>query len=179
MRFVSLLSVAYLVGIQVMSGESSFKEEFAFKTHDCQTHSDQLESPLYCRGVRALRNIINNLNKIDQPIVLVRGLEIVPSRRLSTTHNASQDIETNQLDLDSADQSSSYPSAMAQDESLIGKFANYLRNHEINLKFSDLMSDEASDNYLAQDLLKQGLELYTSVYQSGKLLEIFANDFIV
>lgn len=165
MRFVSLLSVAYLIGMQVLIANTSFKEEYTFKNHDCQTHTDQLESPLYCRGVRAIRNIINNLNKIDRPIVLVRGLEIVPSKRLSAPLNGSQDIETNQLDLETADTSSS----ISQDESLLGKFANYLRNHEINLKFSDLMSDEASDNYLAQDLLKQGVELYTSVYQSGKL----------
>ncbi|XP_020798663.1 uncharacterized protein LOC110176589 [Drosophila serrata] len=72
---------------------------------------------LYCRGERALRNVLRNLNRSDKPLVVVKGLEIVPL-------NASMTEEE-------------------PDQSLLDSLSFYLRTHEVNVKLADLLEDEA------------------------------------
>ncbi|XP_017130948.1 uncharacterized protein LOC108148419 [Drosophila elegans] len=75
---------------------------------------------LYCRGERALRNVLRNLNRSEKPLVVVRGLEIVP-------------LQNNSLVEDEQD----------PDQSLLDSLSFYLRTHEINVKLTDLLEDEA------------------------------------
>ncbi|KAH8361807.1 hypothetical protein KR200_000833 [Drosophila serrata] len=72
---------------------------------------------LYCRGERALRNVLRNLNRSDKPLVVVKGLEIVPL-------NASMTEEE-------------------PEQSLLDSLSFYLRTHEVNVKLADLLEDEA------------------------------------
>ncbi|KAH8242911.1 hypothetical protein KR032_003020 [Drosophila birchii] len=72
---------------------------------------------LYCRGERALRNVLRNLNRSDKPLVVVKGLEIVPL-------NASMAEEE-------------------PEQSLLDSLSFYLRTHEVNVKLADLLEDEA------------------------------------
>ncbi|XP_002038531.2 uncharacterized protein LOC6614077 [Drosophila sechellia] len=75
---------------------------------------------LYCRGERALRNVLRNLNRSDHPLVVVRGLEIVPLQ-----NNSIADKEPD------------------QEQGLLDTLSFYLRTHEINVKLADLLEDEA------------------------------------
>ncbi|KAH8347075.1 hypothetical protein KR059_004838 [Drosophila kikkawai] len=72
---------------------------------------------LYCRGERALRNVLRNLNRSDKPLVVVKGLEIVPL-------NASMPEEE-------------------PEQGLLDSLSFYLRTHEVNVKLADLLEDEA------------------------------------
>ncbi|KAH8265381.1 hypothetical protein KR038_005412 [Drosophila bunnanda] len=72
---------------------------------------------LYCRGERALRNVLRNLNRSDKPLVVVKGLEIVPL-------NASMAEEE-------------------PEQGLLDSLSFYLRTHEVNVKLADLLEDEA------------------------------------
>ncbi|KAH8294760.1 hypothetical protein KR018_002606 [Drosophila ironensis] len=72
---------------------------------------------LYCRGERALQNVLRNLNRSDKPLVVVRGLEIVPLQNNSLVEED-------------------------QDHSLLDSLSLYLRTHEINVKLADLLEDE-------------------------------------
>ncbi|XP_036324927.1 uncharacterized protein LOC118738114 [Rhagoletis pomonella] len=101
---------------------------------DCLTNSLDSDS-IYCRGSRAIRNAINNLNRMDKPLVLMRGLEIVPSARVGEAAPAE--------------------SALESDDSFLGCVSEYLRNHELNIKFSDLLADE-SENYLVRQAERNG-----------------------
>ncbi|KAH8288325.1 hypothetical protein KR054_001157 [Drosophila jambulina] len=71
---------------------------------------------LYCRGERALRNVLRNLNRSEKPLVVVKGLEIVPL-------NASKVEEE-------------------PEQGLLDSLSFYLRTHEVNVKLADLLEDE-------------------------------------
>ncbi|EDW84612.1 uncharacterized protein Dwil_GK13035 [Drosophila willistoni] len=75
------------------------------------------DETLYCRGERALRNVIRNLNKSDKPLVIMPGMEIVPM------HNESAVGKEN------------------PEETLLDSLANYLRTHEVNVKLVDLLEE--------------------------------------
>ncbi|CAD6993246.1 unnamed protein product [Ceratitis capitata] len=90
-------------------------------TADCLANSLDSDS-IYCRGSRAIRNVIQNLNRRDKPLVLMRGLEIVPI--------ASENSVT------------STESTLDGDESFLGCVSEYLRSHELNINFADLLADE-------------------------------------
>uniref|UniRef100_A0A1B0B2W2 Osiris 16 n=1 Tax=Glossina palpalis gambiensis TaxID=67801 RepID=A0A1B0B2W2_9MUSC len=116
------------------------------RTAECSASS--IEMSLYCRGMRAVRNIIYNLNKTNKPIVIVRGLEIVPSRRST---DATDDINTNYVNAGNVDNG-----VNDKDDTLVGRFSAYLRTHELNIKFSELLADE-TESYLARDLWQNHL----------------------
>lgn len=75
---------------------------------------------LYCRGERALRNVLRNLNRSDKPLVVIRGLEIVP-------------LQNNSISDEEPD----------QEQGLLDSLSFYLRTHEINVKLADLLEDES------------------------------------
>ncbi|XP_011182634.2 uncharacterized protein LOC105212391 [Zeugodacus cucurbitae] len=106
----------------------------AQKAADCLTNSLNSDS-IYCRGSRAIRNVIKKLNRRDKPLVLLRGLEIVPIEPVS-----------NDTPVDSA---------VENDDTFLGYVSEYLRSHELNIKFADLLADE-SERYLAYDLEQNG-----------------------
>ncbi|KAL9892492.1 osiris 5 [Glossina fuscipes fuscipes] len=116
------------------------------RTAECSASS--IEMSLYCRGMRAVRNIIYNLNKTNKPIVIVRGLEIVPSR---SSTDATDDINTNYVNAGNVDNG-----VNDKDDTLVGRFSAYLRTHELNIKFSELLADE-TESYLARDLWQNHL----------------------
>lgn len=73
---------------------------------------------LYCRGERALRNVLRNLNRSDKPLVVVKGLEIVPLLNASLAEEEPE-------------------------QGLLDSLSFYLRTHEVNVKLADLLEDEA------------------------------------
>jgi len=89
----------------------------AVRSENCDQDAS---ATLYCRGERALRNVLRNLNRSERPLVVVRGLEIVPLQN-NSLNNVDQD----------------------QDQSLLDSLSFYLRTHEINVKLADLLEDEA------------------------------------
>ncbi|XP_053946243.1 uncharacterized protein LOC128855397 [Anastrepha ludens] len=113
---------------------------------DCFTNSLNSDS-IYCRGSRAIRNVINNLNRRDKPLVLMRGLEIVPSTRESNVTPAEDPLES--------------------DDSFLGCISEYLRSHELNIKFSDLLADE-SEHFLARDAERNGAGKADDVQEGRK-----------
>ncbi|XP_034659941.1 uncharacterized protein LOC117896042 [Drosophila subobscura] len=90
---------------------------FVLSAENCD--QDQATATLLCRGERALRNVLRNLNKSDKPLVVVRGLEIVPLR--SATSLEEEDSE----------------------QGLLDSLAFYLRTHEVNVKLAYLLEDES------------------------------------
>ncbi|XP_037884746.1 uncharacterized protein LOC119634578 [Glossina fuscipes] len=108
------------------------------RTAECSASS--IEMSLYCRGMRAVRNIIYNLNKTNKPIVIVRGLEIVPSR---SSTDATDDINTNYVNAGNVDNG-----VNDKDDTLVGRFSAYLRTHELNIKFSELLADIEAFNFV-------------------------------
>lgn len=120
--FMSIIVVCFAANTQNIPRE---------KDNNNECHSNSVNSnSLYCRGSRALRNAISNLSKSDKPLVIMRGLELVPSK-----HNISElksaDTEGNDAD------------------SFVDRISDYLRTHELNIKFSDLLPDE-SENALGK-----------------------------
>lgn len=101
-----------------------------YKAEDCLTNSLNSDS-IYCRGSRAIRNVIKNLNRRDKPLVLMRGLEIVPIEPVLNDIPAEPALEN--------------------DDTFLGYVSEYLRSHELNIKFADLLADE-SERYLAYDV---------------------------
>lgn len=137
------------------------------RTAECSASS--IEMSLYCRGMRAVRNIIYNLNKTNKPIVIVRGLEIVPSRRSTDT---ADDINTNYVNAGNVDNV-----VNDKDDTLVGRFSAYLRTHELNIKFSELLADE-TESFLARDLWQNDLTKLNasmSASASGKLLFVICD----
>ncbi|XP_018797136.1 PREDICTED: uncharacterized protein LOC108974019 [Bactrocera latifrons] len=102
----------------------------AYKAANCLTNSLNSDS-IYCRGSRAFRNVIKNLNRRDKPLVLMRGLEIVPIEQVSNGVAAEPALES--------------------DDTFLGYVSDYLRSHELNIKFADLLADE-SERYLSYDM---------------------------
>ncbi|XP_039948593.1 uncharacterized protein LOC120766912 [Bactrocera tryoni] len=103
----------------------------AYKAANCLTNS-LISDSVYCRGSRAIRNVIKNLNRRDKPLVLMRGLEIVPIEPVS---NSAPPAEP----------------ALESDDTFLGYVSEYLRSHELNIKFADLLADE-SERYLSYDV---------------------------
>ncbi|KAH8382483.1 hypothetical protein KR009_003767 [Drosophila setifemur] len=87
------------------------------RVHAENCDQDVTGSTLFCRGERTLRNVMRNLNRSEKPLVVVRGLEIVP-------------IQNNSLVEEE------------QDQSLLDSMSYYLRTHEVNVKLADLLEDE-------------------------------------
>ncbi|EDV90719.1 uncharacterized protein LOC6569679 [Drosophila grimshawi] len=114
------------------------------------------ESPtLLCRGENALRNVLRNLSKSDKPLVLMRGLEIVP------LHN-----ETTENELEA-------PHSADGDTTLLDCVSTYLRTHELNLKLADLLED-TSDGQVAEARKKdkgQGM-LLAMALMFGKMMAV-------
>uniref|UniRef100_A0A1I8P6E1 Uncharacterized protein n=1 Tax=Stomoxys calcitrans TaxID=35570 RepID=A0A1I8P6E1_STOCA len=55
------------------------------------------------------------------------------------------------------------------DDSFLGRFSRYLRTHELNIKFSDLMADESERNNLARDLEQSGMQMnHSNVNEARK-----------
>ncbi|XP_033165148.1 uncharacterized protein LOC117144207 isoform X2 [Drosophila mauritiana] len=102
---------------------------------------------LYCRGERALRNVLRNLNRSDHPLVVVRGLEIVPLQ-----NNSIADKEPD------------------QEQGLLDTLSFYLRTHEINVKLADLLEDEAQVSARKKDK-GQGM-LLAMALMFGKMMAV-------
>uniref|UniRef100_A0A1A9VIW4 Osiris 16 n=1 Tax=Glossina austeni TaxID=7395 RepID=A0A1A9VIW4_GLOAU len=131
------------------------------RTAECSASS--IEMSLYCRGMRAVRNIIYNLNKTNKPIVIVRGLEIVPSRR--STDATNDFVNAGNVDNVVND----------KDDTLVGRFSAYLRTHELNIKFSELLADE-TESYLARDLWQNDLTKLNASMSSASASEARKKD---
>lgn len=143
--------------ILIKSGFSALPEDIANTSAECLTNS--LEISLYCRGSRAINNIINNLSKNDKPIVIIRGLEIVPSNKghHHFTDNNSTDFIKNNNNI--SNKSDNGVGEGDKDDTFLGRFSHYLRTHELNIKFSDLMSSDESEQYLARDSDQSGMQM--------------------
>lgn len=144
--------IVVLFYISIHYCNASLPEDIANTSADCLTNS--LESSIYCRGSRAIRNIINNLSKTEKPIVIVRGFEIVPSTSAHSSNENSTNNPDNHDDIDVANSDDT-------DDTFLGQFSRYLRTHELNIKFSDLMTDE-SERDLARDLEQSGMQINLS-----------------
>uniref|UniRef100_A0A6P4EW66 Uncharacterized protein LOC108045971 n=1 Tax=Drosophila rhopaloa TaxID=1041015 RepID=A0A6P4EW66_DRORH len=103
---------------------------------------------LYCRGERALRNVLRNLNRNDRPLVVVKGLEIVP-------------LQNNSLVEDEQE----------QDQSLLDSLSFYLRTHEVNVKLADLLEDEAQVSEARKKDKGQGM-LLAMALMFGKMMAV-------
>ncbi|XP_043655812.1 uncharacterized protein LOC122621867 [Drosophila teissieri] len=103
---------------------------------------------LYCRGERALRNVLRNFNRSDKPLVVVRGLEIVP-------------LQNNSIAFEQQD----------QEQSLLDSLSFYLRTHEINVKLADLLEDEAQVSEARKKDKGQGM-LLAMALMFGKMMAV-------
>ncbi|XP_037811247.1 uncharacterized protein LOC119603315 [Lucilia sericata] len=135
---------------------TSLPEDIANLSDECLTNS--LETSVYCRGSRAINNIINNLSKTDKPIVIVRGLEIVPSSNGHINNNNN----TADSDINNKNKKSNAVGEGDTDDTFLGRFSRYLRTHELNIKFSDLMSSDESEHFLARDVEQNGMQMNPS-----------------
>nr|NP_001189183.1 osiris 5, isoform B [Drosophila melanogaster]ADV37274.1 osiris 5, isoform B [Drosophila melanogaster] len=102
---------------------------------------------LYCRGERALRNVLRNLNRSDKPLVVIRGLEIVP-------------LQNNSISDEEPD----------QEQGLLDSLSFYLRTHEINVKLADLLEDESQVSARKKDK-GQGM-LLAMALMFGKMMAV-------
>ncbi|XP_039494661.1 uncharacterized protein LOC120453834 [Drosophila santomea] len=103
---------------------------------------------LYCRGERALRNVLRNFNRSDKPLVVIRGLEIVP-------------LQNNSIAFEQQD----------QEQSLLDSLSFYLRTHEINVKLADLLEDEAQVSEARKKDKGQGM-LLAMALMFGKMMAV-------
>lgn len=85
----------------------------------------QEPATLLCRGERAMRNALRNLSKSDKPLVIMRGLEIVPLRNETTGYGEEA------------------PGNSETEPTLLDSVAGYLRTHEVNLRLADLLEDHS------------------------------------
>ncbi|XP_061389632.1 uncharacterized protein LOC133324811, partial [Musca vetustissima] len=116
---------------------------------DCSNNS--LETVLWCRGSKALQNALNNLSKTNKPVVIIRGLELVPSTNITSDDGNNQvtaNLTDNTVDNDGD-----------TDDTFLGRFSRYLRTHELNIKFSDLLADVSERHYMARDLDQSGIQM--------------------
>ncbi|XP_064550767.1 uncharacterized protein Osi5 [Drosophila montana] len=117
-----------------------------------QDSCSQDSGTLLCRGERAVRNVLRNLSKSDQPLVIMRGLELVPvsNNELETPQTAFADSDATLLDSVSA----------------------YLRTHELNLKLGDLLDEPSGQVAEARKKDKgQGL-LLAMALMFGKMMAV-------
>ncbi|XP_016938127.3 uncharacterized protein Osi5 [Drosophila suzukii] len=117
----------------------------AVRSENCDQDAS---ATLYCRGERALRNVLRNLNRSERPLVVVRGLEIVPLQN-NSLNNVDQD----------------------QDQSLLDSLSFYLRTHEINVKLADLLEDEAQVSEARKKDKGQGM-LLAMALMFGKMMAV-------
>eukprot|EP00099_Drosophila_melanogaster_P022204 NP_649624.1 osiris 5, isoform A [Drosophila melanogaster] len=103
---------------------------------------------LYCRGERALRNVLRNLNRSDKPLVVIRGLEIVP-------------LQNNSISDEEPD----------QEQGLLDSLSFYLRTHEINVKLADLLEDESQVSEARKKDKGQGM-LLAMALMFGKMMAV-------
>ncbi|KAH8312512.1 hypothetical protein KR044_011139 [Drosophila immigrans] len=87
----------------------------------------QEPTTLLCRGERAMKNVLRNLSKSEKPLVIMRGLEIVPMHNETTGNGSESESESE------------------TDATLLDSLALYLRTHEVNLKLSDLLEDHKGE----------------------------------
>ncbi|KAM7359236.1 osiris 5 [Cochliomyia hominivorax] len=141
--------------------EASLPEDIANTSTECLTNS--LETSLYCRGTRVINNIINNLSKTDKPIVIVRGLEIVPTNGYNPNDNHNNISTNHDNDKNNNNNNNNNNDNKGEegviDDTFLGRFSQYLRTHELNIKFSDLMSTDESEGLLARDLEQNGMQM--------------------
>ncbi|XP_030562940.1 uncharacterized protein LOC115764193 [Drosophila novamexicana] len=119
-----------------------------------QDSCSQDSGTLLCRGERAVRNVLRNLSKSDQPLVIMRGLELVPvpNNEVETPPTAAADMDATLLDSVSA----------------------YLRTHELNLKLGDLLDEPSGGGQVAEARKKdkgQGL-LLAMALMFGKMMAV-------
>ncbi|EDV48000.1 uncharacterized protein LOC6552954 [Drosophila erecta] len=117
----------------------------AVRSENCDQDAS---ATLYCRGERALRNVLRNFNRSDKPLVVVRGLEIVPLPNNS--------IADEQQD---------------QDLGILDSLSFYLRTHEINVKLADLLEDEAPVSEARKKDKGQGM-LLAMALMFGKMMAV-------
>ncbi|XP_046805593.1 uncharacterized protein LOC111684407 [Lucilia cuprina] len=149
--------IALIFHVLINYCHASLPEDIAKLSDECLTNS--LETSVYCRGSRAINNIINNLSKTDKPIVIVRGLEIVPS---SNGHINNNNNNTADSDINIKNKQSNGVGEGDTDDTFLGRFSHYLRTHELNIKFSDLMSADESEHFLARDEEQNGMQMNLS-----------------
>ncbi|ALC46832.1 Osi5 [Drosophila busckii] len=109
---------------------------------------------LLCRGERALRNVLINLGKSDKPLVIMRGLEIVPAPAAANAQRMDEPTT-------------------GDEPTLLDSLALYLRTHEVNLKLADLL-DETSGQQAAEARKKdkgQGM-LLAMALMFGKMMAV-------
>ena len=127
------------------------------KHNNTDCHFNSLDSnSLYCRGSRALRNIISNLSKSEKPLVIIRGLELVPSKEFAVRNLTASSMSTHSLvDNDK--------------ESFVDRISDYLRTHELNIKFSDLLANESGSEFERKSAFQGACERACSVNVFAKV----------
>jgi len=86
-----------------------------------------------------MRNILRNLSKSEKPLVIMRGLEIVP------LHNETAVNEVSEAPLEAGAEA---------DPTLLDSLALYLRTHEVNLKLSDLLDEHNGGQVAGEAITK-------------------------
>lgn len=82
---------------------------------------DNKDMPTFlCDSSRVLRNAVKMLHDSKEPLVIIPGLEIV-----RTPASAVEERSSTGYEIDNS--------------SFLGRFAYYLRTHELNVKFADLL----------------------------------------
>ncbi|XP_073820271.1 osiris 5 [Musca autumnalis] len=130
---------------------------------DCTNNS--LESMVWCRGSKALQNALNNLSKTNKPVVIVRGLELVHSKNQHLTNYTSDGSDSNQVNANFADNTVDNGDS---DDTFLGRFSRYLKTHELNIKFSDLLADVSERHYMARDLDQSGMQINSMSEEARK-----------
>ncbi|XP_075144513.1 osiris 5 [Haematobia irritans] len=153
-----------VTNLWILICKASLPEDIANSSDECLSNS--LEVSVLCRGSRAIRNAFNNLSKTNKPVVIVRGLELVPSKSQPQQQQQQQQNQPNSLNstatsgngmLNTTNESGD--NIDMDDDSFLGRFSRYLRTHELNIKFSDLMTDESERHDLARDLDQSGMQM--------------------
>ena len=163
--------IALIFHIILKDCNSSLPGNIANTSDECLTNS--LETSLYCRGSRAINNIINNLSKTDKPIVIVRGLEIVPTNNTAATVKSDSDTNTNTNNNNDSDTNTGIGIAgngadYSNDNTtnLLERFSRYLQTHELNIKFSDLMASHDDESLLTRELEHSRMQINND-YSAG------------
>lgn len=136
--------------------------------------NNSLEAVIWCRGSRALKNALNNLSKTNKPVVIVRGLELVPSAAARqnqhlTNYTSDNDASNNNINQANGNLTDNTVDDGDTDDTFLGRFSRYLGTHELNIKFSDLLADVSERRqYMARELDQSGMQMDT-MSGEGKL----------
>ncbi|XP_019895573.2 uncharacterized protein LOC101889963 [Musca domestica] len=138
---------------------------------DCLNNS--LEAVIWCRGSRALKNALNNLSKTNKPVVIVRGLELVPSaaarQNQHLTNYTSDNDASNNNNQANGNLIDNTVDDGDTDDTFLGRFSRYLGTHELNIKFSDLLADVSERRqYMARELDQSGMQMDTMSGEARK-----------